>query len=371
MPTPDPNPLLKEKRIFVAGHRGMVGSAVVRRLQAEGYEGILTRSRTELDLTRQTAVRGFFREEKIDLVILAAAKVGGIYANNAYPAEFIYRNLMIQANVVHAAWEAGVERLLCLGSSCIYPKFAPQPMPEESLMAGYLEPTNAPYALAKIAGIMLCESYNRQYGTRFRAVMPTNLYGPGDSFDLQHSHVLPALMRKCHLAKLAQAGDREGIARDAARFGPIPAAVMERLLGQPGTVEVWGTGAARREFLHVDDLAAACLFVLRMSDAAYTEVCRGRPANRARLPEGSPTEVLHINIGSGTDLTIRELAEKVKAVVGFEGGLSWDTDKPDGMPRKLLDVSRIRGCGWKPTFDLDRGVAETYRWYRRQTSSSG
>ncbi len=371
MPAPGQNSLPRESRIFVAGHRGMVGSALVRRLQAEGYDRLLTRARTELDLTSQPAVRNFFRQEKVDVVLLAAAKVGGIYANSAYPADFIYRNLMIQANVVHAAWEAGVKRLLCLGSSCIYPKHAPQPIPEESLLAGYLEPTNAPYAVAKIAGIILCESYNRQHRTCFRALMPTNLYGPGDNFDLEQSHVLPALMRKFHLAKLAQAGDREAIARDAVRFGPIPAAVSAQLERQPAAVEVWGTGSARREFLHVDDLAAACLFVLRMSDEEYAEVCRGRPANRARLPEGAPPAVLHINVGTGSDLTIRELAEKVRAVVGFEGGLVWDTSKPDGMPRKLLDIGRIRECGWGPTLDLDRGVAETYRWYRRQTSSPG
>ena len=258
-----------------------------------------------------------------------------------------------------------------LGSSCIYPKFAPQPMPEESLLSGYLEPTNAPYALAKIAGIVRCESYNRQYGTRYRALMPTNLYGPQDNFDLQHSHVLPALMRKFHLAKLAQAGDRAGIARDEARFGPLPREVVERLRRQPDTVSVWGTGAARREFLHVDDLAAACLFVLRMSDEEFAAVCRSRAENRERLPTGSPEAVLHINVGTGRDLSVRELAEKIKAAVGFEGALAWDSDKPDGMPRKLLDVRRIRECGWEPALDLDRGVAETYRWYIGQTSAAG
>jgi GDP-L-fucose synthase len=349
----------------------MVGSAVVRGLQAEGFDRILTRTRAELDLTSQEAVRAFFRAEKIDVVILAAAQVGGIHANSTYPAEFIYRNLMIQANVVHAAWEAGVTRLLCLGSSCIYPRHAPQPMAEESLMAGYLEPTNAPYALAKIAGIVLCASYNRQYGTRFRALMPTNLYGPNDNFDLEKSHVLPALIRKFHLAKLALAGDRDGIARDVARFGPLPAAAAGQLERQPDTVTLWGTGSARREFLHVDDLAAGCLFVMRLSDEQYAALCRGRPEYRERLPEGVPEAVHHINIGSGSDLTIRELAERVKAAVGFAGRLAWDAGRPDGTPRKLLDVSRIRESGWTPTLDLDRGLAETYRWYRQQAAPSG
>lgn len=336
--------------IYVAGHRGMVGSAIVRRLEAEGYERILTRSHAELDLTDQRAVGEFFRSEKIDVVFLAAARVGGIHANNTYRADFIYENLMIECNVIHAAFKAGVERLLFLGSSCIYPRDCPQPMREEYLLSGPLEPTNEPYAVAKIAGIKLCESYNRQYGTKYRSVMPTNLYGPGDNFDLENSHVLPAMIRKFHLAKLAGQGDWEGIRHDEERFGPIPDEVRRAL----PAVRLWGTGAPRREFLHVDDMAAACVFVMQLSDAQYAAACGG--------------SVSHLNVGCGGDHTIRELAEIIRKVLGYEGEVVWDASKPDGMPRKLLDVSRLAGLGWRPQIDLADGIGRAYEWYRSRVA---
>ncbi len=307
--------------IYVAGHRGMVGSAIVRRLRAAGQANILTATHAELDLTDQQAVRAFFERNRPTQVYLAAAKVGGIHANNSYPAEFIHHNLMIEANIIDAAWRTGVERLLFLGSSCIYPKHAPQPMPESALLTGPLEPTNEPYAIAKIAGIKLCESYNRQYGVDFRSVMPTNLYGPGDNFDLENSHVIPALMRKFHQAK------------------------MER---RP-YVEVWGSGKPRREFLHVDDVADACLFVMNLSREAY---------RRHTEPMCS-----HINIGAGEDLTIAELAGLIRDVVGYQGEIRYDATKPDGTPRKLLDVSRLQSMGWRASIGLKEGLQQTYRWF--------
>lgn len=343
--------LPKEARIYVAGHRGMVGSAIVRRLEAEGYGRIVTRTRAELDLIDQRAVTEFFRGERVDVVFMAAARVGGIHANNTYRADFIYENLMVECNVVHAAFKAGVERLLFLGSSCIYPRSCPQPMREEYLLSGPLEPTNEPYAIAKIAGIKLCESYNRQYGTRYRSVMPTNLYGPNDTFDLKNSHVLPAMLRKFHLAKLAGQGDREGIRRDEERFGPIPADLREAFPG----VRLWGSGAPRREFLHVDDMAAACVFVMQLSDEQYAHACA----------EGG---VSHLNVGCGKDHTIRELAEGVRRAVGFEGEAAWDPTQPDGMPRKLLDVSRLSGLGWSPRIELTEGIKRTYEWYRTRVA---
>ena len=311
----------KDDKIYVAGHRGMVGSAVVRRLQAGGYRDIVTRTHSELDLTSQEQVSAFFRSENIDYVILAAAKVGGIHANNTYPAEFIYQNLMMEANVVHQAWANGVQNLLFLGSSCIYPKLAQQPMREDSLLTGTLEPTNEPYALAKIAGIKLCESYNRQYGTNYRSVMPTNLYGPGDNFDLQNSHVIPALLRKFHEAKQ----------------------------GEQPSVEVWGSGKAKREFLHVDDMADACVFVMELDDETYQS--------------NTQPMLSHINIGTGTDLSIGELAAVIKTVTGYPGEIVFNTDKPDGAPRKLLDVSRLQNMGWTPKIELSAGLQATYDWY--------
>ena len=307
--------------VFVAGHRGMVGSAIVRRLQALGYRNILTAGRDVVDLVDQQAVQRFFDERAIDQVYLAAARVGGIHANNTYPAEFIYQNLMIEANLVHAAHAHGVQRLLFLGSSCIYPKLAEQPMREEALLTGVLEPTNEPYAIAKIAGIKLCESYSRQYGRDFRSVMPTNLYGPGDNYHPENSHVIPALLRRFHEA--VQRGDSE--------------------------VVIWGSGTPRREFLHVDDMAAACVHVMELDEAVL------RDHTRPMLS--------HINVGTGEDCTIRELAETVARVTGFTGRLVFDTDKPDGAPRKLLDVSRLAALGWRPQIGLEEGLRDAYAWY--------
>ena len=315
-----PDTTSRPRPIYVAGHRGMVGAAIVRALQMAGETSLLTRTHRELDLTNQSAVRAFFDEQRPAQVYLAAAKVGGIHANDTYPAKFIYDNLMIEANVIDAARRAGVDRLLFLGSSCIYPRLAPQPMREDALLTGPLEPTNEPYAIAKIAGIKLCESYNRQFGTDFRSVMPTNLYGPGDNFDLANSHVIPALLRKFHDAK--QQGASE--------------------------VTVWGTGSPRREFLHVDDMATACLHVMTLTRDQY------RTHTEPRLS--------HINVGTGTDVTIAELADLIGAVVGFDGEIRFDTSQPDGAPRKLLDVSRLRALGWQPTRDLRNGLTETYRW---------
>ena len=307
--------------VFVAGHRGMVGSAVVRRLQALGYRNILTAGRDVVDLVDQQAVQRFFAARSIDQVYLAAARVGGIHANNTYPAEFIYQNLMIEANLVHAAHAHDVQRLLFLGSSCIYPKLAEQPMREEALLTGVLEPTNEPYAIAKIAGIKLCESYNRQYGRDFRSVMPTNLYGPGDNYHPENSHVIPALLRRFHEA--VQRGDRE--------------------------VVIWGSGTPRREFLHVDDMAAACVHVMELDEAVL------RDHTRPMLS--------HINVGTGEDCTIRELAETVARVTGFAGRLVFDVDKPDGAPRKLLDVSRLAALGWQARIDLEEGLRNAYGWF--------
>lgn len=308
-----------DSKIYVAGHRGLVGSALVRQLQAQGYANLVLRTHAELDLTDQAAVREFFASEQPEYVLLAAAKVGGILANNTYPAEFIQQNLAIQTNVIHEAWRNNVKRLLFLGSSCIYPRDCPQPIKEEYLLTGPLEPTNRPYALAKIAGVEMCHAYNRQYGTQYIAVMPTNLYGPGDNYDLNNSHVLPALLRKMHEAK--QRGDTEMV--------------------------VWGTGMPRREFLYSDDMANACLHVLNMSDAQL------RPLLAA-------TNWPLLNIGCGEDVTIRELAELIKRIVGFTGDMVFDTSKPDGTMRKLMDVSRMAALGWQYRMQLRDGIALAY-----------
>lgn len=310
-----------DQAIFVAGHRGMVGSAIVRKLKALGYRNILTVGRDELNLTDQSQVLAYFEHHAIDQVYLAAAKVGGILANNSYPADFIYQNLMIEANLVHAAHQAGVQKLLFLGSSCIYPKLAEQPMREEALLTGTLEPTNEPYAIAKITGIKLCESYNRQYGRDYRSVMPTNLYGPHDNFHPENSHVIPALLRRFHEAK--QQGDDE--------------------------VVVWGSGTPMREFLHVDDMAAASVHVMELDQASYE-------ANTSPM-------LSHINVGTGVDCTIRELAETVKSVTGFEGKLTFDASKPDGTPRKLMDVSRLKALGWQASISLEDGLQDAYQWF--------
>ena len=315
------NLLKPDSSIYVAGHRGMVGSAILRQLEQRGFTNLVTRVHAELDLCEQAAVRAFFEKEQIDFVVLAAAKVGGIHANNTYPAEFIYQNLMMEANIIHEAWRTGVTRLLFLGSSCIYPKLANQPMAEKELLTGTLEPTNEPYAIAKIAGIKLCESYNRQYGTHYRSVMPTNLYGPNDNFHPVDSHVIPALIRRIHEAKVN--GDSQ--------------------------VTIWGTGNARREFLHVDDMASGCIHVMALPDEVYAE----------------QTEPMlsHINIGTGEDVTIRELAETIQQVVGFGGELQFDTTKPDGTPKKLLNVTRLNELGWHAKIVLKEGLESTYQWY--------
>ncbi|GAB3493471.1 GDP-L-fucose synthase [Curvibacter fontanus] len=308
-------------KIYVAGHRGMVGSAIVRGLQAQGVDAqhIITRTHAELDLTDQRAVNEFFGREKPDQVYLAAAKVGGIHANNTYPAEFIYENLMMQANVIHAAHVHDVQKLLFLGSSCIYPKLAPQPMAEDALLTGALEPTNEPYAVAKIAGIKLCESYNRQYGRDYRSVMPTNLYGPGDNYHPENSHVIPALLRRFHEAKAANAPE----------------------------VAIWGSGTPRREFLYVDDMAAASVFVMNLEPQAYAAQVR--------------SQLSHINVGYGSDVTIAELATTVARVTGYPGRITFDASKPDGAPRKLMDSTRLKAMGWRPTVGLEEGLRRAYQ----------
>src|SRR6267378_4427246 len=302
----------KSEKIFVAGHRGMVGSALVRRLESQGFSNLLVRARSQLDLRDESAVAKFFADEPPDVVVVAAAKVGGIKANNEYPVEFLLENLRIQNNIIRSAFEAGVRKLLFLGSSCIYPKFAPQPIPETAFLTGPLEPTNEAYAIGKIAGIKLCQAYGREYGANFISAMPTNLYGPNDNFDLETSHVLAALLRKAYEAKKSSARE----------------------------LVVWGTGKPRREFLHVDDCASACLFLLEKYDS----------------PE-------IIDVGCGEDMSIRELAALVCDVVGFEGELAWDKTKPDGTPRKLLDVTKLRALGWKPSIPLRDGIAQTYEWF--------
>ncbi len=307
--------------IYVAGHRGMVGSAIVRCLQAASRRDLLTASHAELDLIDARQVRQFFADHHIEHVVLAAAKVGGIHANNTYPADFIYDNLMIECNVIHAAHRAGVQRLLLLGSSCIYPRLASQPMREDALLTGPLEPTNEPYAIAKIAGIKLCESYNRQHGRDYRSVMPTNLYGPGDNFHPENSHVIPALLRRFH----------DAVQRSAPE------------------VVIWGSGTPRREFLHVDDMAAACVHVMALPQAVYQQ--------------HTQPMLSHINVGSGVDCTVRELAETIARITGYSGRLVWDTSKPDGTPRKLMDVSRLAALGWRARIGLEDGLRDAYRWF--------
>ena len=314
---------LNQKKIYIAGHRGMVGSAIMRNLQAQGYINIVTRTHAELDLTNQADVKSFFEQEKPDQVYLSAANVGGIYANNTFPAELIYENLMVQNNVIHQAFKAGVKQLLFLGSSCIYPKLAPQPMSEDVLLTGKLEPTNEPYAIAKIAGIKICESYNRQYGEShgidYRSVMPTNLYGPGDNYHPANSHVIPALIRRFHEAKVINASE----------------------------VVIWGTGTPRREFVYVDDMAAASIFIMQLDKKTYD----------------GQTDLMqsHINIGFGSDLTIAELASAVSAAIGYQGKISFDPNKPDGAPRKLMDSTKLNALGWSPKIDLETGLKLTYQ----------
>ena len=342
----------KDAKIYIAGHGGLVGSAFVRRLRAEGYTNLVTRTHAELDLLRQDRVEAFFKAEKPEYVILAAAKVGGIWGNNTYPAQFIYENIAIQTNIIQASYLNAVNKLLFLGSSCIYPKHCPQPIKEEYLLSDYLEPTNEPYAVAKIAGLKMCQAYNRQYNTRYISIMPNNLYGPNDNFDLETSHVLPALIRKFHLAKLAAAGNWQAIQKDEATQGPIPDDVKSAIGIDPATgqspgpsadrpmVIVWGTGAPRREFLHVDDLADAGVYLMNHYDESEI-----------------------INIGWGRDQNILELVEMVSDVVGFKGDIKWDGTKPDGTPQKLLDVSRLASLDWQPTITLKDGIHQVYEWY--------
>ena len=320
----------KHSKIFVAGSNGLVGSAVVRRLRVGGYTHLLTPEIDELDLTDQAQVKAFFSRECPEYVFLAAARVGGIHANNTFPADFIHANLTIQNNVIHQAYLSGVKRLLFLGSSCIYPKLAPQPMKEEHLLTGVLEPTNEPYAIAKIAGLKMCEAYNRQYGTRFVAVMPTNLYGPGDNFHAENSHVLPALIRRFHEAKTHYSDDK---------------------------VAVWGTGTPMREFLYVDDMADGCVFIMELNETTLVaELCSYPKPN-------------FVNLGTGIDVTIRDLAEAVREVIGFPGNLEFDSSKPDGTPRKLLDVSRMKALGWQARTPLHEGLGRTYRWFLENQAS--
>ncbi len=321
---------LHQDKIYVAGHRGMVGGAIVRTLLAQGVDSsrIITRTHAELDLIDQRSVQEFFAKEKPDQVYLAAAKVGGIRANNTYPAEFIYENLMVQVNVIQAAHQNGVQKLLSLGSSCIYPRLAPQPMAEDALLTGTLEPTNEPYAVAKIAGIKLCESYNRQYGRDYRSVMPTNLYGPGDNYHSENSHVIPALLRRFHEAKQSNAPE----------------------------VVIWGSGTPRREFLYVDDMAVASVFVMNLSTDFYQAQVR--------------PQLSHINVGYGADVTIADLAQTIARVVGYEGRVSFDASKPDGAPRKLMDSSLLNAMGWRPSVSLEEGLARAYAEYARLKASS-
>lgn len=318
----------KNAKIYIAGHRGLVGSAIVRLLKSQGFTNLITKTHAQLDLINQSAVQAFFQQKQPDYVILAAAKVGGIYANNTYPADFIYQNMMIETNIIHSAYENKVKRLLFLGSSCIYPKAVEQPMCENALLTGVLEPTNEPYAIAKIAGIKLCESYNRQYNTDFRSVMPTNLYGINDNFHSKNSHIIPALIHRFHQAKI----------------------------NNSPKVVVWGSGNAMREFLCVDDMAAASLFVLGLDKKTYQT--------------NTQPMLSHINVGTGVDITIKEAAQTIKQIVGFGGGVIFDTTKPDGAPRKLIDVSRLSKMGWQYKIKLKEGLQQTYKWYLTQDAKS-
>lgn len=364
----------KDSKIYVAGHLGLVGSALVRNLKKKGYTNIIGKSISELDLTDYKAVEAFFGQEKPEYVILAAAKVGGIVANNTYRGQFIYENLMIQNIIVHNSYRFGVKKLLFLGSSCIYPRDCPQPIMEEYLLTGPLEHTNEPYAIAKIAGIKLCESYNLQYKTNFISVMPTNLYGPNDNYDLEKSHVLPALIRKMHLGKCLLNNDWTAIKHDFNKKpveginGDVDEGTLLTLMDKYGiktqkgivSVSLWGTGSPKREFLHSDDMADACVYLMEHVD--FSNLVENR--NKFVTPEvAAEIRNTHINIGTGRDLTIKELAEKVKAIVGFEGELAWDTSKPDGTMQKLLNVDKLHSLGWKESIPMDEGIAAIYSDY--------
>jgi len=382
----------KDAKIYVAGHGGLVGSAIVKNLQSKGYADIVTRTRGEMDLTDQRAVADFFADEKPEYVFLAAAKVGGIAANNTYRAEFIYENLQIQNNIIHQSYVHGVKKLLFLGSTCIYPKNAPQPMPEECLLTDTLEYTNEPYAIAKIAGIKMCEAYNLQYGTDFISVMPTNLYGPNDNFDLEKSHVLPAIIRKVYLGRCLETGDWDAVRTDLDRLpvegvdGSASESAMLSMLGKYGityrdahriSVEIWGSGKPMREFLWSEDMADACVFLMENRDFDDIVSRTIQTASAAlgeqksceavtEIPTSSVPEIrnTHINIGTGVDISIRDLAEMVKAIIGFQGTLHFNTDKPDGTMRKLTDVGKLHALGWHHRIDLEEGITMIYEWYR-------
>jgi GDP-L-fucose synthase len=373
-------------RIYVAGHRGLVGSALLRRLQADGYSHLITRTHAQLDLEHRGRVWDFFAEQRPEYVFLAAAKVGGIHANSTYPVDFLLRNLKIQNNVIEACAKNEVKGLIFLGSSCVYPKLAPQPLKEEYLLTGPLEPTNEPYAVAKIAGIELCEGFNRQYGTRFLSVMPTNLYGPNDNYDLENSHVLAAFIRKFHLANLASQGNWEAIQRDEALHGPIPSYFRENLEGialssnrerawtaalpsantnaAESPLFLWGTGSPRREFLHSDDLADACVFLMQQIDSLFSHYA----ASGGGCSSGISSHLY--NIGCGADLTISELAALVGKTIGYAGRVEWDGTKPDGTPRKVLDVSRMTSLGWRPRIPLEQGISSVCREYVESSHNS-
>ena len=365
----------KNSKIYVAGHRGLVGSAIVKNLESKGYTNVIGRTHSELDLTDQQAVATFFEIEKPEYVFLAAAKVGGIVANNTYRADFIYENLQIQNNIIHQSYLHGVKKLMFLGSTCIYPKNAPQPMPEDCLLTDTLEYTNEPYAIAKIAGIKMCESYNLQYGTNFISVMPTNLYGPNDNFDLEKSHVLPALIRKIHLAKLLNEGDDNGVVNDLGVADIEEAkAYLSKFGVDENRVEIWGSGKPMREFLWSEDMADACVFLMENRDfkditAPHYSVLDTESANdktcEAITSSKSTAEIrnTHINIGTGKDVSIKELAEMIKEVIGFKGELYFNADKPDGTMKKLTDVSKLHALGWKHSVELQNGINKMYQWY--------
>lgn len=362
----------KNSKIYVAGHRGLVGSAIVKNLESKGYGNIITKTHSELDLTNQQAVSDFFADKKPEYVILAAAKVGGIVANNTYRAEFIYENLQIQNNVIHQAYLNGVKKLLFLGSTCIYPKDAPQPMPEDCLLTSPLEYTNEPYAIAKIAGIKMCESYNLQYGTNFISVMPTNLYGPNDNFDLEKSHVLPALIRKIHCAKLLNEKRYDDVVKDLGLNSINDAKAYLAGFGvDENRVEIWGTGKPCREFLYSEDMADACVYLLENRD--FKDTYTDQPSsNETCTPNRVATTEIrntHINIGTGTDISIRDLAEMIKQLVGFKGELYFNADKPDGTMKKLTDVSKLHALGWKHKVELNDGIKTMYEWYLNISSS--
>jgi GDP-L-fucose synthase len=364
----------KDSKIYVAGHRGLVGSAILKNLQDKGYQNIVTRTHQELDLTNQVAVETFFNEEKPEYVFLAAAKVGGIVANNTYRADFIYENMMIQNNVIHQSYLHKVKKLLFLGSTCIYPKNCPQPMKEEYLLTDTLEYTNEPYAIAKIAGIKMCESYNLQYGTNFISVMPTNLYGPNDNFDLEKSHVLPALIRKMHLAKLLAEGKDEDVVKDlGVKTIEEAKSYLNKFGVSANSVEIWGSGNPRREFLWSEDMADACVFIMENRD--FKDIVIANEMKQSLKTEQNVNlnctkrdfqqEIrnTHINIGTGEDISINELAETIKEIVGFEGDLVFNIEKPDGTMRKLTDVSKLNGLGWKYNVKMEKGIKKVYEWY--------